>query len=62
MFYRKGASNGKPDTFSRHPEYYPEKGGGGDQQRQTVLSEKHFDTMSVISIGRERMVFCYSAV
>jgi hypothetical protein len=55
--YRKGTSNGKPDGLSRCPEYCPEKGGGGDQQRQTVLSEKHFDTISVISIGGEGMVF-----
>jgi hypothetical protein len=31
MFYRKGPSNGKPDVLLRHPEYCPEKGGGGDQ-------------------------------
>jgi hypothetical protein len=30
IFYRKGTSNGKPDTLSRCPEYCPEKGGGGD--------------------------------
>jgi hypothetical protein len=30
MFYRKGTSNGKPDTLSRYLEYYPEKGGGRD--------------------------------
>jgi hypothetical protein len=62
IFYRKGTSNGKPDALSRHPEYRPEKGGGGDQQMQTVLSEKHFDTISAISTGGEGMVFCYSAI
>jgi hypothetical protein len=61
-FYRKGTSNSKPDILSRYLEYCPEKGGGGDQQRQTVLSKKHFDTISAISIGGEGMVFCYSAV
>jgi hypothetical protein len=30
-FYRKGTSNSKPDVLWRRPEYYPEKGGGGDQ-------------------------------
>jgi hypothetical protein len=30
IFYRKGTSNGKPDALSRHLEYCPEKGGGGD--------------------------------
>jgi hypothetical protein len=30
IFYRKGISNGKPDALLRHPEYHPEKGGGGD--------------------------------
>jgi hypothetical protein len=30
IYYRKGTSNGKPDTLSRCPEYHPEKGGGGD--------------------------------
>jgi hypothetical protein len=30
IFYRKGTSNGKPDELSRHLEYHPEKGGGGD--------------------------------
>jgi hypothetical protein len=29
-FYRKGTSNGKPDTWSRCPEYHSEKGGGRD--------------------------------
>jgi hypothetical protein len=44
------------------PEYRPEKGGGGDQQMQTILSEKHFDTISAISRGGDGMVFCCSAV
>jgi hypothetical protein len=61
-FYRKGTSNGKPDALSRYPEYRPEKGRGGDQQTQTVLSEKHFDMISAISTGGEGMVFCCSAV
>jgi hypothetical protein len=52
----------KPDILSRRPEYCPEKGGGRDQQIQTVLSEKHFDTISAISIGGDGMVFCCSAV
>jgi hypothetical protein len=30
IFYRKGTSNGKPDTLLRRPEYRAEKGGGGD--------------------------------
>jgi hypothetical protein len=51
MFYRKGTSNSKPDALSRCSEYCPEKGGGGDQPIQTVLNEKHFGTISVISIG-----------
>jgi hypothetical protein len=62
MFYRKGTSNGKPDTLSRCPEYCPEKGGGGDLPIQTILNEKHFSTISVISTGGEGTVFCYSAV
>jgi hypothetical protein len=62
IFYRKGPSNGKPDTLSRCPEYCPEKGGGGDQLIQTVLNEKHFGTISAISTGGEGIVFCYSAV
>jgi hypothetical protein len=62
IFYSKGTSNGKPDALSRWPEYCPEKGGGGDQQIQTILSEKHFDMISAISMGGDGMVFCYSAV
>jgi hypothetical protein len=62
IFYRKGISNSKPDTLLRCLEYYPEIGGGRDQQMQTVLSEKHFDMISAISIGGEGMVFCYSVV
>jgi hypothetical protein len=62
IFYRKGTSNGKPHALSRYPEYCPEKGGGGDHQIQTILSEKHFDTISAISTGGHRMVFCCSAV
>jgi hypothetical protein len=62
IYYRKGASNGKPDTLSRHPEYHPEKGGGEDRLIQTVLNEKHFGTISVISTGAEGMVFCCSVV
>jgi hypothetical protein len=62
VFYRKGTSNGKPDALSRCPEYRSEKGGGGDQQMQTVLSEKHFDMISAIRTGGEGMVFCCSAV
>jgi hypothetical protein len=62
IFYRKGISNGKPDTLSRYPEYYPEKGGGGDQQMQTVLSEEHFDMISAISTGGDIIVFCCSVV
>jgi hypothetical protein len=61
-FYRKGISNSKPDVLSSYLEYHPEKQGGGDQQMQTVLSEKCFDTISAISIGGEGMVFCCSAV
>jgi hypothetical protein len=60
--YRKGISNGKPDALSRCPEYRPEKGGGGDQPIQTVLNDKHFGTISVISTGGEGTVFCCSAV
>jgi hypothetical protein len=62
IYYRKGTSNGKPDALSRHPEYHPEKGGGGDQPIQTVLNEKHFGTISAISTGGEGIVFCCSAV
>jgi hypothetical protein len=62
IYYRKGRSNGKPDTLSRCPEYHPEKGGGGDQPVQTVLNEKHFGTISAISTGGEGTVFCCSAV
>jgi hypothetical protein len=62
VFYRKGISNGKPDALLRCPEYRPEKGGGGDQQIQTILREKHFNTISAISTGGDGMVFCYSAV
>jgi hypothetical protein len=62
IFYRKGTSNGKRDVLSRHLEYHPEKGGGGDQQMQTILREKHFDTISAISTGADRIAFCYSAV
>jgi hypothetical protein len=53
IFYRKGTSNSKPDTLSRHLEYRPENGGGGDQPIQTVLNEKHFGTISAISTGGE---------
>jgi hypothetical protein len=62
IFYRKGTSNGKPNALSRHPEYCPENGGGGDQQMQTMLSEKHFHMISAISMGGDRVVFCCSAV
>jgi hypothetical protein len=62
IFYRKGTSNGKPDALSRHLEYCPKKGGGGDQLIQTVLNEKHFGTISAISTGGEGTVFYYSAV
>jgi hypothetical protein len=62
IYYRKGTSNSKPDALCRHPEYYPEKGGGGDQPIQTVLNERHFSTISAISTGGEGMVFCYLAV
>jgi hypothetical protein len=62
IFYRKGTSNGKPDALLRHPEYRPEKGGGGEQQIQTVLSDKHFDMISAISTGGEGIVFCCSVV
>jgi hypothetical protein len=62
IFYRKGTSNGKPDVLSRHPEYCHENGGGGDQQMQTSLSEKQFDTIKAISMGGDGMVFCYSVV
>jgi hypothetical protein len=62
IFYRKGISNGKPDALSRHPEYCPRMGVGGDQQIQTILSEKHFDTILAISMGGDGMVFCCSAV
>jgi hypothetical protein len=58
IFYKKGTSNGKPDTLLRHLEYCPEKGGGGDQPIQTVLNEKHFGTISVISTAGEGTVFC----
>jgi hypothetical protein len=62
IFYRKGTSNGKPDTLSRYPEYYPEKGGGRDQPIQTVLKEKHFGTISAISTRGKGIVFWCSAV
>jgi hypothetical protein len=62
IFYRKGTSNGKLDALSRHTEYHPKKVGGGEQQMQTMLSEKHFDTISAIIMGGDGMVFCYSAV
>jgi hypothetical protein len=62
IFYRKGTSNSKPDALLRHPEYYPERGQGGDQPIQTVLNEKHFGTISAISTGGEGIVFCCSAV
>jgi hypothetical protein len=62
MFYRTGTSNGKPDTLSRYPEYYPEKGGGRDQLIQTILNEKHFSTISTISTGGEGTVSYCSAV
>jgi hypothetical protein len=62
LYYRKGTSNGKPDTLSRCPEYCPEKGGGGDQPIQTVLNERHFDMISAISTGGEGTDFCCSAV
>jgi hypothetical protein len=62
IFYRKGTSNGKPDTLLRHPEYCPEKGGGRDQPIQTILNEKHFGTILAISTGGEGTVFCCSAV
>jgi hypothetical protein len=62
IYYRKGTSNGKLDALSRHPEYRPEEGGGGDQLIQTVLNEKHFGTISAISTGGEGTVFCCSAV
>jgi hypothetical protein len=62
IFYRKGISNGKLDALLRHPEYYPENRGGGDQLIQTVLNEKHFGTISAISTRGEGIVFCYSAV
>jgi hypothetical protein len=60
--YRKGTSNGKPGILLRCLEYCPEKGGGGDQPIQTILNEKHFGTISAISTGGERTVFCYSTV
>jgi hypothetical protein len=62
MFYRKGISNGKPDALLRRLQYRPEKGGGGDQPIETILNEKHFGTISVISTGGEGIVFCCSAV
>jgi hypothetical protein len=62
IYYRKGTSNGKPDTLSRCPEYHPEKGGGRYQPIQTVLNKKHFGTISAISTGGEGIVFCCSAV
>jgi hypothetical protein len=62
MFYRKRTSNGKLDTLLRCPEYYPEKGGGRDQLIQTMLSKKYFNTISVISIEGEGIVFCCSAL
>jgi hypothetical protein len=62
IFYRKGTSNGKPDALSRHLEYRPEQGGGGDQPIQTVLNERHFGTISAISTGGEGTIFCCSAV
>jgi hypothetical protein len=60
--YRKGTRNSKPDVLSRCLEYCPEKGGGRDQQMQTIVSKKHFDTILAISIGGDGMVFCCSAV
>jgi hypothetical protein len=62
IFYRKGTSNGKPDTLSRRLEYRPEKGGGEDWLIQTILNEKHFGTISAIRTGGEGTVFCCSAV
>jgi hypothetical protein len=62
ILYRKGTSNGKPDALLRCLEYHPEKWGGGDQQMQTILSEKHFDMVSAISIAGDRIVFCCSVV
>jgi hypothetical protein len=62
IFYRKGTSNGKPDTLLRNPEYHPEKGGGGDQLIQTVLNQKHIGTILAISTRGEGTVFCCSAV
>jgi hypothetical protein len=62
MLYRQGISNSKPDALLRYPEYYPEKGGGRDQQVQTILSEKYFDMIYAISTGGDGMVFCCSVV
>jgi hypothetical protein len=62
IYYRKGTSNGMPDALSRYPEYCPENRGGKDRLIQTVLNEKHFGTISAISIRGEGMVFCCSAV
>jgi hypothetical protein len=62
IYYRKGTSNGKPDALLRRLEYCPEKGGGEDWLIQTVLNERHFGTISVISTGGEGTVFCCSAV
>jgi hypothetical protein len=62
IYYRKGTSNGNPDILSRHPEYYPENGGGEDRLIQTILNERHFGTISAISTGGEGTVFCCSAV
>jgi hypothetical protein len=62
IYYRKGTSNGKPDRLSRCLEYHPEKGGCGNQPIQIVLNEKHFGTVSAISMAGKGTVFRYSAV
>jgi hypothetical protein len=62
IFYRKATSNGKPDALLRCLEYCSEKGGGRDQPIQTVLNEKHFGTISVISTRGKGIFFCCSTV
>jgi hypothetical protein len=52
IYYRLGVKNGKPDAFSRHPEYRPEKGGGEDQPIKTVLHLRHFGSTFVVSAVR----------
>jgi len=42
IYYQPGSRNGKPDTLSRHTEYYPQKGGSENQPITMVLRNDHF--------------------